>query len=215
MRIDDYFAQIRAMLTNTVIVQTSVITYDIRGPFEGYMRGELNLVDGSTLHVREYVDVEQVIERLTYAYHYVAADGALVFRYDNADHHRRLSLPTYPHHKHDGAEAERMNAPTTATPARRGDLSRLIAVLQQHLPELKQDYHIKSLGLFGSYVRDEQTAESDLDVLVEFDEMPGLLAYVELQQALSDLLQLPVDLVHRLDLKPHIGERILAEVILV
>jgi len=108
-----------------------------------------------------------------------------------------------------------MSTSATTTTERRDELSRLINMLHQHLPELKQRYHIKSLGLFGSYVRSEQTAASDLDLLVEFDEVPGLLAYVELQQALSGLLQLPVDLVHRPDLKPHIGERILAEVILV
>jgi hypothetical protein len=95
----------------------------------------------------------------------------------------------------------------------RMDVAQIKDLLQRHLPELKQRYHIKSLGLFGSYVRNEQTATSDLDVLVEFDEVPGLLAYVELQQTLSDLLHLQVDLVHRPDLKPFIGERILAEVV--
>lgn len=95
------------------------------------------------------------------------------------------------------------------------EISHLIAILHPHLPALKQHYHIKSLSLFGSYVRNEQTPDSDLDVLVEFDELPGLLTYAELQQTLSDLLHIPVDLVHRPDLKPHIGERILAEVVMV
>ncbi|NTU84257.1 MAG: nucleotidyltransferase family protein [Chloroflexales bacterium] len=107
-----------------------------------------------------------------------------------------------------------MNAPPFGAVAQRSEVARLIDVLQQHLPELKQRYHIKSLGLFGSYVRNEQTADSDLDVLVEYEELPGLLTYVELEQTLADLLQLPVDLVHRPNLKPHLRERILAEVIL-
>ncbi|WP_238613497.1 nucleotidyltransferase family protein [Candidatus Oscillochloris fontis] len=93
------------------------------------------------------------------------------------------------------------------------DIAQVKDLLQHHLPAIKHRYHIKSLGLFGSYVRNEQTATSDLDVLVEFDQIPGLLAYVELQQTLSDLLHLPVDLVHRPDLKPLIGERILREVV--
>ena len=126
MRIDDYFAQIRATLAGTAIVQTSVVTYDIRGPFEGYIRGELSLIDGSTLHVREYVDVEQEIERLTYAYHYVAADSALVFRYDNADHHRRLNLPTHPHHKHDGAEERVIASPAPTLAAVLAEIESLI-----------------------------------------------------------------------------------------
>lgn len=104
MRIEDYFQQIQALVAAESIVQTSTITYDSRGPFEGYIRGELYLIDGSLLHVREYVDVEIVIERLTYAYHYMDMHGQFRFRYDNTDHHRNLNLPTHPHHKHDGRE---------------------------------------------------------------------------------------------------------------
>lgn len=89
----------------------------------------------------------------------------------------------------------------------------LLTTLRQHLPKLKQHYQVKSLGVFGSYVRNEQTMQSDLDILVEFDELPGLLAYVGLQQELSDLLSIPVDLVHRPDLRPHLREYILAEVV--
>lgn len=126
MRIDDYFEQIRATIEAAVIVQTSVVTYDIRGPFEGYVRGELTLLDGSTLHVREYVDVEMMIERLTYAYHYSDSNSTLVFRYDNTDHHRRLHLPTHPHHKHDGAE-ERV----VASPA--PDLAAVLAEIETRI----------------------------------------------------------------------------------
>lgn len=104
MRIEDYFQQIQARIATTSIVQTSTMTYDSRGAFEGYIRGELYLVDGSILHVREYVDVELTLERLTYAYHYMDHHGQFRFRYDNTDHHRGLNLPTHPHHKHDGSE---------------------------------------------------------------------------------------------------------------
>ncbi|PDW00254.1 nucleotidyltransferase family protein [Candidatus Chloroploca asiatica] len=96
-----------------------------------------------------------------------------------------------------------------------GELSSLLEILRQHLPELARRYHIRSLGLFGSYARQEQKPNSDLDVLVEFEQMPGLFTYVELQERLSELLRVPVDLVHRPDLKPGIGERILAEVIII
>jgi uncharacterized protein len=90
-----------------------------------------------------------------------------------------------------------------------------IATLRRHLPDLARHYHIKSLGVFGSYIRNEQTTESDLDVLVEFDQLPGLLTYVEIQEMLSHLTGVSVDLVHRPDLKPHIGEGILKEVVVV
>ncbi len=71
------------------------------------------------------------------------------------------------------------------------------------------------LGLFGPYVRREQTEESDIDVLVEFEPgfRFGLLTFCELENYLSDILGLKVDLVMKDGLKPHIGERILQEVI--
>jgi len=84
--------------------------------------------------------------------------------------------------------------------------------LRQHLPELRERYSVASLALFGSYVRNEQKPDSDLDVLVTFHETPGLLKFVELENALSDLLGIPVDLVVEDALKPRIGNRVRREV---
>lgn len=88
-----------------------------------------------------------------------------------------------------------------------------IRILRQHLPEIREKYSVSYLGVFGSYVRGEQTSESDLDVLVEFDETPGLLKYIELEYYLSDLLGVKVDLITRTGLKPNVGKHILNEVI--
>jgi uncharacterized protein len=78
---------------------------------------------------------------------------------------------------------------------------------------LQERYKVRELGIFGSYVRREQTETSDVDVLVEFSETPSLLKFVNLENYLSDNLGVKVDLVHKGGLKPRIGERILAEVI--
>ncbi|NEQ32071.1 MAG: hypothetical protein F6K04_13880 [Leptolyngbya sp. SIO4C5] len=43
------------------------------------------------------------------------------------------------------------------------------SILRQHLPEVQQKYQVRELGIFGSFVRGEQTDTSDVDVLVEFD----------------------------------------------
>ena len=86
-------------------------------------------------------------------------------------------------------------------------------ILERHLPLLRERYQVQSLGLFGSYVRQEQTPESDLDILVAFSESPGLLQFVALENHLSELLGVPVDLVMRDALKPHLGDRILQEVV--
>ncbi|HEY4563347.1 MAG TPA: nucleotidyltransferase family protein [Thermoanaerobaculia bacterium] len=92
-------------------------------------------------------------------------------------------------------------------------VDRYLALLHEHLPELAEKYHVRSLEVFGSYVRDEQTPESDLDVLVTFDETPGLLGYISLENHLSDLLGVKVDLVMKSALKPRIGQNILREAV--
>jgi predicted nucleotidyltransferase len=80
------------------------------------------------------------------------------------------------------------------------------------LPRLREQYGVKSLGLFGSYVRGQQAQESDLDILVEFDDRPlTLLQFVRLENELSDLLGVKVDLVEKAALKPAIGRRVLEE----
>ena len=61
-------------------------------------------MDGSILHLREFVDVETSADRLMYAYQYANSDGRMVFRYDNTGHHKKLNLHSYPHHKHMGRE---------------------------------------------------------------------------------------------------------------
>ncbi len=85
--------------------------------------------------------------------------------------------------------------------------------LLQNKSLLQERYKVQELGIFGSYVRQEQTESSDVDVLVEFSETPSLLKFVNLENYLSDNLGVKVDLVHKSGLKPRIGERILAEVV--
>lgn len=86
-------------------------------------------------------------------------------------------------------------------------------ILKQQLPKLGDQYRVKSLGLFGSYMRGEQKIGSDLDILVEFNETPSLFTFVELGDKLSQLLGVKVDLVMKKALKPAIGKHILREVI--
>jgi predicted nucleotidyltransferase len=85
--------------------------------------------------------------------------------------------------------------------------------LHQQLPILAERYRVKSLGLFGSYVRNEQDEGSDLDLLVTFDATPSLLKFIELENYLTDYLGIKVDLVMQDALKPRIGERILSEAV--
>lgn len=84
--------------------------------------------------------------------------------------------------------------------------------LHEMLPELKEKYNVSYIGLFGSYVRGENTPESDLDVLVEFSRTPTIFRFVNLENYLSDKLGVKVDLVMKNALKPNIGKYILREV---
>ena len=87
----------------------------------------------------------------------------------------------------------------------------IIDCLRAALPDLRQRWPIQSLALFGSIVREEATADSDLDVLVEFDRPIDLFAFLALEETLASLAGRRVDLVSRRALKRHIGQRILAE----
>lgn len=87
------------------------------------------------------------------------------------------------------------------------------AELRRQLPDLRERFKVGSLGVFGSYVNGTQRTDSDLDVLVTFDEVPSLFRLIELQNHLSDSLDVKVDLVVRDSLKPRIGERIRQEVL--
>lgn len=92
-------------------------------------------------------------------------------------------------------------------------LSEIVEKLQQELPFLSKRYKVKSLGVFGSYVRGAHSLDSDIDILVAFTEIPSLLEFIELENYLADIIKIKVDLVMRDALKPRIGQRILQEVI--
>jgi len=87
--------------------------------------------------------------------------------------------------------------------------------LTKHKEELKHNYQVKEIGLFGSYVRGEQKKKSDIDILVEFEESSelSLLGFIGLENYLTDILGVKVDLVERGTLKPRIGKHVLDEVV--
>lgn len=86
-------------------------------------------------------------------------------------------------------------------------------LLNQLLPELAERYAVESLGVFGSYVRGAEKPGSDLDLLVSFRRPIDFFKLVALENELSEMLGISVDLVPEKALKPRIGERIRAEVV--
>ena len=67
--IEDYFGRIEALITGAGIVRFFTITYDKRSAYIGFIRGSIYFLDGSLLHLREFVDMEHGSERYMYAYH--------------------------------------------------------------------------------------------------------------------------------------------------
>ncbi len=91
------------------------------------------------------------------------------------------------------------------------EIENILQILRKELPLLMNQYNVKSLEIFGSYIRNEQKQTSDLDILITFSENPGLLKFLELENYLSDKLEVKVDLVMKDSLKPRIGKSILRE----
>lgn len=84
--------------------------------------------------------------------------------------------------------------------------------LKEHKNEIKEQFNVREIGIFGSYVRQEYKRGSDLDILVEFDIVPGLFRFIRLKEYLSRLTGVKVDLVMKRALKPYIGKNILREI---
>ncbi len=91
-------------------------------------------------------------------------------------------------------------------------LSEIREILKDNKDALNEQFGVSQIGLFGSYARGEQNPESDLDILVDFDEPVGLFKFMDLNDQLEKLTGMKVDLVTRGALKPYIGKRILSEV---
>jgi len=96
---------------------------------------------------------------------------------------------------------------------RRLSLEEIQTILREHLPELRRQFGVRSLEIFGSYTRGSAKKRSDLDILVEFERIGTLLEYIRLEQTLTDLLGIKVDLVDKSTLKHGIRARILREAI--
>jgi len=89
----------------------------------------------------------------------------------------------------------------------------VINLLKSENTRLSNQFGVKTLLLFGSVARDEATAASDVDLLVEFNKPVGYFGLFSLQEYLEKLLNSPVDLGTPESLKPRLRERILGEAV--
>ena len=84
--------------------------------------------------------------------------------------------------------------------------------IHEQLPLLRKKYHIKKIGIFGSFIRGEQKKGSDLDILVEFKTPIGFFDFIRLENFLSRSLRRKVDLVSLRAIKPAVKKEIIKEV---
>ncbi|MBI5216337.1 MAG: nucleotidyltransferase family protein [Ignavibacteriae bacterium] len=87
--------------------------------------------------------------------------------------------------------------------------------LVEELPNLRVSYSVERIGIFGSYTRNEQDDESDVDVLVEFSKPVGFFHFLHLENYLTSSLGIRVDLVTKDALKPAMREEIINALITV
>lgn len=102
-----------------------------------------------------------------------------------------------------------MNLKNTKQSLQKDDV---IKLLNSYKPAL-QEFKVKSLLIFGSVARDEANAESDVDLLVEFEQTIGLFAFVRLQRYLEKILGCKVDLGTPDSLKEDLREVVLKDAI--
>jgi len=94
------------------------------------------------------------------------------------------------------------------------DLNAIKQILTQLKPELIDKYHISSIGLFGSVVRDDFTAASDIDIIVDFSQQIGI-EFVDLADYIENKLKKNVDLVSKKGIKQKYYQAIESEIIYV
>jgi uncharacterized protein len=88
----------------------------------------------------------------------------------------------------------------------------IIDIIKNSKPEMETLYGVTKVGLFGSYVREQQRKKSDIDILVSFSRDIDLFDFIDLREYLEARFHQKVDLVMESALKHAIGKRILSEV---
>lgn len=99
--------------------------------------------------------------------------------------------------------------------ARRASYKHYARMIGNHKRALRERFKVKEIGIFGSYVRGEQRKSSDVDILVDFDEVPDLLTFMGLADYLEGILKKKVDLVRKPVIRKELREQVLNEVVYV
>ena len=106
--IEDYFLQVEEILREFPSIRSRVLTQKIYNHFQGYISGKIVFENGHSLEFAEVVDTEQAT-KVKYRYQYMDEKQSLIFRYDNAPHHKEVK--SFPHHRHTPNKVTDSNEP--------------------------------------------------------------------------------------------------------
>jgi len=98
--------------------------------------------------------------------------------------------------------------------AKMKNIEEIKKIINQNRQELEERFKVKSIAVFGSYVREEQTPESDIDIIVEFKEPVGFL-FIHLADFLEEILGIKVDLLTPEAIKPNRRKYIMEKLVYV
>lgn len=106
--IEDYFLQVEEILREFPSIRSRVLTQKVYNHFQGYISGKIVFENGHSLEFAEVVDTEQTT-KVKYRYQYMDEKQSLIFRYDNAPHHKEVK--SFPHHRHTPNKVTDSNEP--------------------------------------------------------------------------------------------------------
>jgi len=91
----------------------------------------------------------------------------------------------------------------------------ILKILTEEFPNLKEKFHVKTIGLFGSYARGEQAEKSDIDLLVDFEKPVDFFMLIDLEDHLANKLGIKVEVVTPGCIKERIKPYIMGDVVYV
>ena len=97
MLIEEYFVHLERTFAACLYMTQTTLTKEKRALHIGFIKGTATFTQGIRLFLMEFVRTEPRLVKTKYRYHCQNAKGNLLFRYDNAPHHR---TSTFPYHKH-------------------------------------------------------------------------------------------------------------------
>lgn len=89
----------------------------------------------------------------------------------------------------------------------------IILKLKSEKNNLLKKYKVIKLGIFGSVARGDDLPDSDVDILIEFNEVPGMIEFFSTEEYLENLLNRKIDLVRENAIRPELKDSIMSEVI--